>query len=367
MFDEVYIMSPIETTNTYKYGMYISKETTQSFKKKVKSISPDLIRVYGAYWPSDFIAKVRPRNTPVVLSIHDSHPSMIFHSSAFSDHLICMSSVVEDTVIKKTNVNKKRFIRLPNRVDTSVFYPQAEKKKIQALFPSLPEGKAILHVGRKSIEKNINTVISSLNHLPKDYFCIFVGQGNKDKYTEQAKNQEVEDRCFWIDSINNSDLADWYNACSCLCVPSLWEGFGIVFIEAAACGTPIITSNIQPMSEYLKHKESAYLVNEYKSPEALAHAIREVCNNEELRQKITTNAVIAAAPFDKNKVDEDEKNIYLSLFDKTTLSNFDWFNLLVWRLKTRCSAFLSIIIFDPIKTMIHFSVRRLKSSLKIKS
>ena len=64
-------------------------------------------------------------------------------------------------------------------------------------------------------------------------------------------------RCFWIESVKNSELPVWYSWCDCFCVPSRWEGFGLVFIEAAACGSAIVTSDIAPMTEYFTNDKSA--------------------------------------------------------------------------------------------------------------
>jgi glycosyltransferase involved in cell wall biosynthesis len=95
-----------------------------------------------------------------------------------------------------------------------------------------------------------------------------------------------------------------------MCVPSRWEGFGIVFIEAAACGAAIVTSDIAPMKEYLTHEVSAHLVKEYENPTALARAISQVCENSEYRRRLSAGAIKAAQPFDRSIVDAKEVAIY---------------------------------------------------------
>jgi len=365
-FDEVYVLSPIESVNAYRYGMFISKETLHSFKRKLRLISPDLIRVYGGYWPSDFIAKVRPRDIPVIISIHDSHAAMIHESIVFADYLICMSEAAEKAILEKTNVDKKKLLRLPNRVDTNIFNPGLRGKEMHELLPSCPKGKAILHVGRKSVQKNLDTLISALRLLPKEYYCVFVGQGDKAHYIERANNEGVSDRCYWVGSVNNSDLVDWYRACSCLCVPSLWEGFGIVFIEAAACGTPIITSNIQPMNEYLKHKESAYLVDDYNSPAAIAHAVLSVCNDTNLRDEMSSKAVLVASKFDKEKIDQMERDIYASLLRTSNFSDMEWIKLKIWRAEAWLKSILRVVILRPIRSITYCALLFKRNFYKVR-
>jgi glycosyltransferase involved in cell wall biosynthesis len=105
-----------------------------------------------------------------------------------------------------------------------------------------------------------------------------------------------------------------------MCTPSRWEGFGIIFIEAAACGAPIVTSDIAPMNEYLKDGQSACLVRDYGNPEALAAAIRRVCEDTVYRGKISAGAQIAAKPFARARVDEAEVAFYREAMEMGPLS-----------------------------------------------
>jgi len=127
---------------------------------------------------------------------------------------------------------------------------------------------------------------------------------------ELAQKLGVSERCFWVESVKNSELPLWYSWCDCMCTPSRWEGFGIVFIEAAACGAPIVTSDIAPMNEYLTHDVSVCLVKEYQDPKAVALAIRRVCEDNDYRKSISAGAMQAAQPFERHLVDAQETTIY---------------------------------------------------------
>ena len=118
-----------------------------------------------------------------------------------------------------------------------------------------------------------------------------------------------------------------------MCTPSRWEGFGIVFIEAAACSTAIITSNIAPMNEYLTHNVSACLVKEYENPKALSKAIRNTCENPAYRRRISDGAMNAAKPFERHIVDAAESAIYREALElePLTLSTVDKLKLSIWK------------------------------------
>jgi hypothetical protein len=95
-----------------------------------------------------------------------------------------------------------------------------------------------------------------------------------------------------------------------MCTPSRWEGFGIVFIEAAACGAAIVTSDIAPMNEFLTNDVSACLVQRFEDPQVLARAIRRVCEDQPYRNAICAGAVKASEPFDRRVIDTLETAFY---------------------------------------------------------
>src|SRR5262249_51825622 len=100
--------------------------------------------------------------------------------------------------------------------------------------------------------------------------------------------------------------------CDCFCLPSRFpsEGFPIVSIEAAACGAPMVVSDIPPMNEYLKNGESACLVKEYETPAILAKAIEKTCGDADFRRRISEGAHQMAQQFDLKAIDAVEVGIY---------------------------------------------------------
>lgn len=330
MFHEVYAVSPLEKGERKAYGMTILGVSEREFPHVLRDIRPDVVRAYGGFWPADLACRYRIRDIPIVVSVHDTNPALLHKSVCYADLVICVSTAVEKLVLAK-GVDPKRIRRLPNRVDTKVFCPLKGDERLQSVAGRFPPGKHILHVGRKSHQKNLDTLIQALQFLPTDYSCIFVGRGDVAPYVSLAEQVGVADRCFWIESVKNSELPLWYSWCDCFCVPSRWEGFGIVFIEAAACGVPIVTSDIAPMNEYLSHDASACLVGEYENPRALAEAIRKVCEDVKYRETLSTGAVKAAQPFDRAVVDEMEVAIYREALALRSLSLGRWAGWSIWR------------------------------------
>jgi glycosyltransferase involved in cell wall biosynthesis len=330
MFQEVFVLSPREKGERRAYGMTIIGVAKREFTDMLHRLRPDVVRAYGGHWPADLVCYHRLPDVPVVVSVHDSRPALIHKSVCFADLVICTSKIVAQRVIAR-GVNPDRVRVLPNRVDTEIFHPIQDRAALESVAKRFPPGKHILHVGRKSAEKNLDTLIRALSMLPSEYSCIFVGQGDCSPYLSLAESLGVSDRCFWIDAIKNSELPLWYSWCDCFCVPSRSEGFGIVFIEAAACGAAIVTSDIAPMNEYLTHDVSACLVKEYENPWALAEAIRKVCEDTEYRRTICAGAVKAAQPFDRRIVDAAEVAIYREAMKLGALSLSRRLEITTWQ------------------------------------
>jgi glycosyltransferase involved in cell wall biosynthesis len=363
MFQEVFALSPLEKGERRAYGMTIIGVPERAFTGMLRRLRPDVVRAYGGYWPADLVCRHRLPDVPVVVSVHDTNPASLHKSVRYADLVICMSNIVAQKVIALgTNPNRVRI--LPNRVDTDVFHPIRDGVALQALAKRFPPGKHILHVGRKSEQKNLDTLIRALELLPSDYSCIFVGQGDRSPYLSLAESLGVGERCFWIDAIRNSELPLWYSWCDCMCTPSRWEGFGIVFIEAAACGAAIVTSDIAPMNEYLTHDVSACLVKEYENPWALAEAIRKVCEDTEYRRTICAGAVKAAQPFDRRIVDAAEVAIYREAMKLGALSLSRRLEITTWQAQEAAMCLVGKALPERLVRVVGRRMRRIWEDLK---
>jgi glycosyltransferase involved in cell wall biosynthesis len=331
MFREVFALSVMEKGTRQAHGMTIVGAKKQEFGSILRSLKPDVVRAYGAHWPADMACRHKMAGVPVVVSVHDTNPNVIHRSVRYADVVICLSQAVK-TQILAVGVEPHRIRILPNRVDTKVFRPIRDQQALEKLARQFPQGKHILHVGRKSEQKNLDTVIRALRFLPEDYLAVFVGRGDPTPYLKLADDLGVRTRCFWVETVKNSELPVWYSWSDCMCVPSRWEGFGIVFIEAAACGAAIVTSDIAPMNEYLTDNVSASMVRDYADPEALSGAIRRVCEEPEYRNRLAAGALRVAQRFDQAIVDAAESAIYREILSHPFLSPSRRLERAIWRL-----------------------------------
>lgn len=312
-FDEVYCLYPHEESVTVGKIKYIQVEPGE-IKGYLQNIKPDVVRGYGGGWASVHSNASRIPDVPIVVSVHDVNLLCVDPSLKYADKVICMTKVVRDTVIKLTGLKEDRIEILPNRVDGRVFFHREVEKFQKEMEEKYGCGKFVLHVGRKSEQKNLDTLIKALKYLPSEYKALFLGEGDDISYKKLAEQENVADRCFFESSIPNDKLSYYYSWCDCMCTPSRWEGFGIVFIEAAACECAVVTSDIAPMNEYLQDGKNAFLVKHYLDPCELASAIKRATEKNSLTDSIKKEARHRAIElFGKDKIDEEEVKIYKAL------------------------------------------------------
>ena len=308
-FEEVFAVSPLERGERRAHGLTIIGVTRARMGSVLRELRPDVVRAYGGHWPAYLACRNRLDGVPVLVSVHDTHESMVRRWVRYADLVLCVSRAVERRVLA-FGAEPRRIRLLPNRVDTTVFRRVTDPAAIGTVASRFPPGRHILHVGRKTAQKNLDTLIGALAVLPEEYSAVFVGMGDDAPYRALAVKLGVADRCFWLEAVANADLPVWYSWSDCFCVPSRWEGFGTVFIEAAACGAAIVTSDIAPMNEFLTHEQSACLVRAYEDPAALAAAIRRASEDEAYRSLIAAGALEVAGRFERTRVDALEVDMY---------------------------------------------------------
>lgn len=298
-FDVVFCLSPLEDGIKYQYGMHIIGVNDDIFRESIKIIHPDAIRCYSE-GPLPFAYRNRiDKSIPLIASIHARGTT---EKILMADYVFCVTETCAEDV-RKYLPSSKVFV-FSDRVNRQVFFPK-HKKYLRTAH------KNILCVGRRHPSKNIETVIEALSLLPSTYRLTQIGAGQVDELKALAKKLGVADRCTFLDRCENTELPNYYRNFDCFCLPTLTEGFGIVFIEAASCGCPIVGPNIEPINTYLKHKETAYLVDDLKNSKEVANAIEYMCSEQ--GKIITENAIKATQKFDSGLVEKMEADLYAKI------------------------------------------------------
>jgi D-inositol-3-phosphate glycosyltransferase len=114
--------------------------------------------------------------------------------------------------------------------------------------------------------------------------------------TDLSARLGIQDVVQFVPTVTQQNLADWYAAASVVCVPSYNESFGLVAIEAQACGTPVVAARVGGLSTAVSDGVSGVLVDGH-DPADYAAALHPLLTDPELREAMSQKAVRHAESF----------------------------------------------------------------------
>jgi D-inositol-3-phosphate glycosyltransferase len=193
-------------------------------------------------------------------------------------------------------------------VDLSIFRPGPAAAARRRL--GLPEdGLIIAFAGRIQPLKAPDVVLHAAAALLRDDPALassltvaFVGglsgtgRADPDQLTELSRTLGIGSLVRLEPPCPQSELADWYRAATVVMVPSHSESFGLVAVEAQACGTPVIAASVGGLRTAVRDRVSGLLVPGH-DPAGYAHALRELFGSPRLRARLSRGAVRHARRF----------------------------------------------------------------------
>lgn len=166
----------------------------------------------------------------------------------------------------------------------------------------LSDKPIVLFVGNLIKRKNVDSLLEAKKVANSDYYLVIVGDGPLfKKLKKKAEEDNIPDVIF---TGSRNDVENIIPSCDVLILPSFSESFGLVLIEALACGKPVIGSNVGGITEIIT-KDVGLLVDPNKVS-SISGAIDELVNDEDLRYIYALNARSRAFDFSKVDIPYDE-------------------------------------------------------------
>lgn len=205
-----------------------------------------------------------------------------------AEHLVCNSEATARDITQFCHISAENITPIPLGYDTNHFR-----------FLNLPERRYFLYVGRFDPHKNLHRLIDAFAGLGKQTETELWLAGSPDsRYTpalkEQVEQLGVTEKVKFLDYVDYEQLPILMNRAIALVYPSLWEGFGLPVLEAMACGTPVITSNLSSLPEVTG--DAAWLINPY-DVEELAAAMKAVAVHADIRSRLREQGLARARHF----------------------------------------------------------------------
>ncbi|WP_083573892.1 glycosyltransferase family 4 protein [Rossellomorea aquimaris] len=279
----------------------------------IKEIAPDIIQVENRPRYVQLLRSLLPYQK-IVLSLHStafiSPPALpkeeLIRCIRMADRVVVNSEFLKEIIIQRTGCTKDKVFVNHLGVDTAQFRskwlsnlkkPRKAFKKIQ----NLESRKVLLYVGRLRKMKGIHHLLNVMPALIKkhpDICLVIVGSASyssarKTKYV--LKLEETAERfpghVKFIPFIPHSSIQQWFQLADIAYVPSTGkEAFGLVNVEAMACGVPVIASKAGGMKEIIEHGKTGYLIELNQLEEGLIHHTEALLSNQQLQKEIGSNA-----------------------------------------------------------------------------
>jgi D-inositol-3-phosphate glycosyltransferase len=240
---------------------------------------------------------------------------------------IVVATLAEQTQLRFLyKVNERKLEIIPPGVDTGHFYPIPPDEAKQYLGLN-PADRMVLYVGRIEPLKGVSTLIEAMSCLKfKDqsgpvHLAIIGGEPDvtpEEMSTEMAHLQKLSDdlamdqTVVFLGKRGQNTLPYYYSAAEVLVMPSHYESFGMVALEAMACGTPVIASDVGGLGFLVQDGETGYTVPDGE-PDKLCEKLTLLLGDHVLREKMGQRAEEVAQSYGWDKIAKQIVDVYEGL------------------------------------------------------
>ena len=269
----------------------------------VNTFKPDIIHS-GHIWILSSIAT--EFNIPTIVSSHgtdiigydlwERFHRYCSNAVAKCENIVTISKSNNEQVLQRFPYAKNKAITIVNGYEQEIFSRKKYDKQLilNKLGITNKYDNIVLLSGRLVHVKGIDILLKAAKiYENENILTLIAGEGILHKELEKlAEDLKLKD-VFFLGAKTQTELNELYNIADVTVLSSRYEGLALVVIEALACGTPVVVTNIEAMNEFMK-KEFG-LVVEKENPQALANGIiktlseKEKYKNEEIAEYIKNN------------------------------------------------------------------------------
>lgn len=265
--------------NQFPYLPCFSGKIASIIKRKPLVIT--WLEVWDAYWVS------------YLGTISGSVGRMIERlTMRLPDGIVAISQKTRIDLIKRGKVRPERIDVIPVGIDL---------ERIIKIAPAR-ESTDVLFAGRLIHEKRVDLLLNAIAVAKKEIptiTCAIIGDGPERGLLEDlAVKLGVEENVSFTGFVDQDGLTAYMKASKVFVLPSIREGFGLVIVEANACGLPVISirHDMSAVRELVKDGVNGFLVNDISSRE-IAEAITKLVTDEALRERLAENGFAMAKKY----------------------------------------------------------------------
>lgn len=253
--------------------------------------------------PADYLLK---------FFFHPMNVVMDYLAGQNADEIIAISDHAQAELVGKYGFDEDSVHMIPHGVDTDRFYPRERQH------PDVnPERTTLLYVGRLGARKGLDLAIKALANIENSTIELLIaGTGrHEDHLRDLAQELEIVGQVHFLGYVPDDDLPQLYSSSDIFVLPSRYEGFGLVLLEAMACETPVIGTNAGGIPTVIDHNQTGFKVR--RDVTMLSNAIRSLVSDDTQRNTMAKNAHTKATEMSWQSVAMKVEELYCT---KTRIS-----------------------------------------------
>lgn len=199
-------------------------------------------------------------------------------------HVLSVSDFTKERFVSWSKLDQNKITVFPNCVEISKYYVDKKPENLMEKY-ALKDRFVVMTLGRLSSKERYKGIDELIELAPKlslkipNLTYLIVGNGDDlDRLKTKAVSLKIKDKVIFTGFIEESEKSDYYRLADVFAMPGYGEGFGIVYLEAMACGIPVIASTKDGSREAVLHGELGAVVNPSNSDE-IENAILKIYKN----------------------------------------------------------------------------------------
>ncbi len=234
-----------------------------------------------------------------------------------ADAIVTASHHERGVLSRYYGASEERMHTIPCGIDLDLFRPADQAASRRRLgFPA--DHPVLLWVGRLEKLKGVDILVDAVADLDECRADLVVVGGDeraaelRGELERQARDAGIADRISFAGAVPHDDLPVYYSAADVVVVPSYYESFGLVAVEAMACGTPVVASRVGGLMSTVIDGVNGYLIP-WRCPGPFAEKLEVLIHNPELRANFSRAACTTVERFGWKRVAAEVANLYESL------------------------------------------------------
>lgn len=275
-----------------------------------QGIDADIVHCHTWYTEFGGILTKKLYGIPLVVTVHSLEPLRPWKQEQIgrgyelscwvekmalemADAVVAVSTSTRDDVLRLFDVDPDKVHVIPNGIDTDE-YTHVDRPVLLAERGIDPKRPYVLFVGRMTRQKGLYYLLKAIEHIdPQLQIVLCAGESDTPRLQAELEGmvddlRERRPGIVWIpEMVSRRTTVALYSHAAVFCCPSIYEPFGIINLEAMACGTPVVATAVGGIPEVVADGETGFLVDARLSaepphdpmqPDRLARDLAEAIN-----------------------------------------------------------------------------------------